>query len=147
MNKNHKLGVDESADISIVIMKMGTGYVIFDAVCIVVFVIFFLLSAWYDVTSGFIFFFICIIGSIINFFYRKTRKVIVENNTIIEKKMLRKQKKIEFGEVDYLTLTRGNNSDEICVHSKIGVSIKIPKYFQNVDMFEVLISKQHWKSK
>lgn len=147
MLSNHKLENYEVPYYSMIIMKLGTVYVIFDAVCILVFVIFFLLSLYYDVTSGVIFFFISIIGSIVSFFERRARKIIVENNTIIENKMWRKRKEIKFAEVDHLTLTSGNNTEIICVYSKTGVTIKIPKYFQNVDMFETVILNHRWKYK
>lgn len=147
MLSNHKLENYEVPYYSMIIMKLGTVYVIFDAVCILVFVIFFLLSLCYDVTSGVIFFFISIIGSIVSFFERRARKIIVENNTIIENKMWRKRKEIKFAEVDYLTLTSGNNTEIICVYSKTGVTIKVPKYFQNVDMFETVILNHRWKYK
>lgn len=145
--KNHKVGVKMSIDSATITMKMGKGYVIFDAVCVVLFVIFFLMSAYYGVTSGILLFFVCIIGSVFNFFNRKVRRITVENNTIIEKRMLKKQKKIEFREVAYLTLARKNNTEVIGVHSNTGVSIKIPKFYQNVEMFEVIILKQRWQWK
>ena len=128
-------------------MKMGKGYVIFDAVCVVIFVIFFLMSAYYGVTSGILLFFVCIIGAVFNFLNRKARRIIVENHIIIEKRMLKKQKKIEFREVAYLTLARKNNTEVIGVHSNAGTTIKIPKFYQNVEMFESIISKQHWRWK
>ena len=140
----HKSKNNEGIDDSTIIMKMGKGYVIFDAVCIAVFVLFFILSLYFDVTSGVIFFFICIISSVISFFDRKARRIIVENKTLVEKKWLRKQKEIKFSEVDYLTLENGNNTDIICVHSKTGVTINIPKCFQNVDLFETVTSNYHW---
>lgn len=143
--KRHKVGVKMNADIATITMKMGKGYVIFDAVCVVLFVIFFLMSAYYGVTSGILLFFVCIIGAVFNYFNRKTKRIIVENNTIIEKRMLKKQKKIEFGEVAYLSLARKNNTEVIGVHSNKGITIKIPKYYQNVEMFESIISKQHWR--
>lgn len=143
----HKSKNNDGTNDSIIVLKMGNGYVIFDVACIAVFVILFILSLCTDVTSGIIFFFICTIGSIINFFNRKNRQNIVENNTIIEKKWLRKQKEIEFKEVVYLTLKVGNNTNIICVHSKTGVIVKIPQYFQNVDLFETVISNNKWKYK
>ena len=42
--------------------------------------------------------------------------------------MLKKQKKIEFREVAYLTLARKNNTEVIGVHSNAGTTIKIPKF-------------------
>jgi hypothetical protein len=145
--KNHKVDAKMSTKNTAFTMKMGKGYVIFDAICVIAFVILFLMSAYYGVTSGVFGFFVCIIGSIFNFFYRKARKIIVENRTIIEKRMLKKQKTIGFGEVAYLTLTSKNNTEEIGVFSDTGTSIKIPKYYQNVEMFETIIAKQHWRWK
>lgn len=142
--KNHKVGVKMSTNNAKIIMKMGKGYVIFDAVCIVAFIIFFLMSAYYGMISGILLFFVCIIGAIFNFFSRKARKVIVDNNNIIEKRLLKKQKMIEFSEVEYITLKKGNNTEIINVISNKGISIKIPKYYQNVEMFEAVIAKQHW---
>ncbi len=142
--KNHKVGVRMSNDSSSIIMKMGRGYVIFDGVCVVLFVIFFLMSAYYGLTSGILLFFVCIIGGIFNFFNRKARRIIVENNTLIETKMMKKKKKIEFKEVAYLSLSKKNNTGIISVHSKNNTTINIPKYYQNVEMFEAIISKQHW---
>ena len=145
--KRHKVGVNMSTNIVTITMKMGKGYVIFDAVCVVIFVIFFLMSAYYGVTSGILLFFVCIIGAVFNFLNRKARRIIVENHIIIEKRMLKKQKKIEFREVAYLTLARKNNTEVIGVHSNAGTTIKIPKFYQNVEMFESIISKQHWRWK
>lgn len=145
--KNHKVGVKMSTNNAKIIMKMGKGYVIFDAVCIVAFIIFFLMSAYYGMISGILLFFVCIIGAIFNFFSRKARKVIVDDDSIIEKRLLKKQKVIEFSEVEYITLKKGNNTEIINVTSNRGVSIKIPKYYQNVEMFEAVIAKQHWKWK
>lgn len=142
--KNHKVGIKVSTNSSVVTMKMGKGYVIFDAICVIIFIVFFGGSAYYGIVSGVLLFSICIIGAVFNFFNRKTRKIIVENNTIIEKKILKRQKEIKFAEVTYLNLARDKNTDVICVHSKTGISIKIPKYYQNVEMFEAIITKQHW---
>lgn len=142
--KNHKVSVRMSTNNATITMKMGKGYVIFDAVCVVEFIIFFLMSAYYGVISGIFLFFVCIIGAICNFFSRKARKVIVENNSIIEKRLLKKQKIIKFGEVECITLKKGNNTEIINVISNKGISIKIPKYYQNVEMFEAVIAKQHW---
>lgn len=142
--KRHKVGVNMSTNIATITMKMGKGYVIFDAVCVVLFVIFFLMSAYYDVTSGILFFFVCIIGAVFNFLSRKARRIVVENNSIIEKRLLKKTEKIEFKEVAYLSLEEGNNTEVIGVHSKLGTIIKIPKYYQNVEMFEQIVAKRHW---
>lgn len=134
-------------DSNTITMKMDKGYVIFDAVCVVLSVIFFLMSAYYGVTPGILFFFVCIIGAIFNFLSRKARRIIVENHTIIEKRMLKKQKKIEFNDVAYFTLINGNNTVIIEIHSNTGVIIKIPRFYQNVEMFESIIFKQHWSLK
>lgn len=148
--KNHKVGVKMSKDniaTSVIIMYMGKGYVIFDTICVVIFIIFFLMSAYYSVISGVLLFFVCIIGAVFNFFNRKARKIIVENSVIIEKRMLRKQKRINFDQVEYLTLIRKNNTDVICIYSNTGISIKVPKYYQNVEMFDEIIEKQRWRWK
>ncbi len=142
--KRHKVSVNMSTNIATITMKMGKGYVIFDAVCVVLFVIFFLMSAYYDVTSGILLFFACIIGAVFNFLSRKARRIIVENHTIIEKRMLKKQKKIEFREVAYLTLEKGSNTEVIGIHSNTGTTIKIPKFYQNVEMFDKIIAERHW---
>lgn len=127
-----------------IIIKMGKGYVIFDAVCVIIFILFFLMSAYYSVTSGVLFFFVCTIGAVFNFLDRKTRRIIVENDTIIEKRMLRKQKRIKFNDVDYFTLVEGNNTVIIVIRSNTGITIKIPRCYQNVEMFESMMFKQYW---
>ena len=86
--KNHRVGVRMNTNSSTITMKMCRGYVIFDGACVVILGIFFLVSVYYDVTSGILFFFVCMIGGVFNFFSRKARRIIVENNTIIEKKMM-----------------------------------------------------------
>ncbi len=136
-----------SNDNNDIVMNMGIGYVIFDAVCVAIFVIFFLMSAYSGVVYGVLMFFVGIIGSIFSFFSRKSRRIIVRDHNIIEKKMLKKQKRIDFAQVKYLTIEKGNNTDIICVHSKEGGVIKVPKYFQNVQKFEEIIAKQHWRWK
>lgn len=142
--KNHKVGVRMSNNSSMIIMKIGRGYVIFDGVCVILFLIFFLMSVYYGLISGILLFFACIIGGAFNFFSRKAKRITVENNTLIEKKMMKK-KKIEFKEVAYLSLLKKNNTEIISVHSKNNTIIKIPKYYQNVEMFETIISKQQWR--
>lgn len=89
------------------------------------------------------------INSVILFilFIISTRhKIVVEKNKIIEKKLLR-NKSIEFVQVEYLSLKKDNEAEIICIHSNAGGMIKIPKSYKNVEMFEVLIAKQHWKWK
>ena len=143
--KNHKVDIKTNTTSSDIIIKMGKGYVILDGASIVVFVIFFLMSAYYGVTSGVIFFFVCAIGSVFYFFSRKRRRIIVEDNTIIEKRMLKRVRKIKFREVKYLSLVKINNTEEIVIHSSTGVVIKVPKHYQNVELFETIIDKQQWK--
>lgn len=49
--------------------------------------------------------------------------------------------------MEYLSLKKDNEAEIICIHSNAGGMIKIPKSYKNVEMFEVLIAKQHWKWK
>ena len=72
--KKHKVCMKMSTNSAIITMKMGKGYVIFDAICIAIFVIFFLMSAYYSVTSGILFFFVCIIAAVFNFFLQENNK-------------------------------------------------------------------------
>ena len=69
--------------------------------------------------------------------------VIIEKSTIIEKKLFVKRE-ITFGQVDYLSLKKDNDIDIICVHSKTGMIIKVPNSYQNFEIFEEIIEKQHW---
>lgn len=145
--KNHKVSTNTVKDDTTIVMRMGKGYVIFDAVCIGVLAVFFGGCAYYGMLFGAFFFFVCFIGSVFSFFSRKARHIMVENRTIIEKRLMRKPKNIHFSEVEYLTLAEGNNTAIICIHSKTGSVIKIPQYFRNVEMFETIITKQHWRWK
>lgn len=128
-------------------MKMGKGYVIFDGMCIFLFVLFFMGSTYYRMFLGMIFSFGMVIVSILSFLIRKSRTITIENKTIIAIQLFRKQQKIPYGKVDHLSIESGNNTHIIVVHSKDGTRIKIPTYFENTELFEDVISKQHWKYK
>ena len=39
------------------------------------------------------------------------------------------------------------NTKVICDHSTVDTSIKVPKDYQNVEMFEAIIEEQHWRRK
>lgn len=128
-------------------MKMGKGYVIFDGMCIFIFVLFFMGSTYYRMFLGMIFSFGMGIVSILSFLIRKSRTIMIENKTIIATQLLKKQQKIPYGKVEHLSIESGNNTHIIVVHSKDGTRIKIPTYFENTELFEDVISKQHWKYK
>lgn len=145
--RNRKVSIKDALADDRIIMKMGKGYVIFDFVCIVGFVIFFLLCLFCLMPTGMLFFFVFIVLSIINYSDRKQKRIIVEDNTIIEKIPRKKEKRIKFGQVDYLTKEKGNNTYIICVHSKKGEIIQIPKYYQNFELFDLLASSKKWKWK
>lgn len=145
--KNHKVPTYDFKIQDSIIMKQGTGYVTFDAFCILVFIVFFLATAYYRMFFGMFLSFFFIIASIFSFFARTKREITVKNRKITEKRFLRRTKEICFKEVEYLSLRPINNSEEICIHSKNGKVIRVPRYYRNVEMLDNVIEKQHWRWK
>ena len=143
--KNHKVPMKDNGNTPL-ILEPKKGYIILYGVGFLCSAILWLLCTGYGVFAGFLIF---LINSVILFilFITSTRhKIVVEKNKIIEKKLLR-NKSIEFVQVEYLSLKKDNEAEIICIHSNAGGMIKIPKSYKNVEMFEVLIAKQHWKWK
>lgn len=129
----------------VIIMKMKKPYVIFDGFCVGVFVIFLIGTSYYRMFFGMIFSFFMIIVSIFNFFIRKSKRIIVEKNTITQEQLFKKQKCIKFGNISHIAYEKENNLDIIVVHSKNDIFIKIPLYFENVEIFEEIASQHKWK--
>lgn len=143
--KNHRIEVKDDIGETL-ILKSGKGYVIFYAVFCACSFLLFLMCAYYGILIGVVVFFLCVVLLLMMFVTVLTNKITIEKNVIFEKKLFRKRK-INFAQVDYLSLKRDNNVEIICVHSNQGMVIKIPKSYQNIEIFETIISKQRWRWK
>lgn len=139
--KNHGIPTRKTETL---ILKAGNGYVLFYLICCLCTTFLFLMSTYYGVLAGILLFFVCSLASFFLVLDALNHKIIITDNRILEKRIFRKRM-IRFSEVIHLSLEKRNNTEIVCIHSGKSGVIKIPRYYQNIELFEDIISKKNWQ--
>ena len=143
--KNHKVPQKEFLDGKLV-LKEGKFSVIFATVFCSCSLLMLILNLFYGSFVGIFIFFVCFIIFFRAFVETITNKIIIEEETILEKNLFHTYK-MDFADVKYLSLKKEKDMEKIFIYSNQGMVIKVPKKYQNIELFERFVKKQHWKYK